>query len=84
MKKWLHEHWRKIAGYSCAAAVAVLPFTPWVALSAPLALICGSLLTTDYHEGQRVVGGEPSHPCGEGRAGAEEEAPPAPIAVTTL
>jgi len=55
MKKWLHEHWRKIAGYSCAAAVAVLPFTPWVALSAPLALICGSLLTTDYHEGQRVV-----------------------------
>lgn len=55
MKKWLHEHWKKIAGYTCAAAVTVLEFTPYKALGAPLSLVCGSLLTSDYHEGQRVV-----------------------------
>lgn len=55
MKKWLHEHWKKIAGYTCAAAVAVLPFTPYSGLAPALALVCGNLLTTDYHEGQRVV-----------------------------
>lgn len=52
---WLTKHWKKIAGYTCAATVAVLPFTPYNALSAPLALVCAHLLTDDYHEGQRVV-----------------------------
>lgn len=55
MSSWLKRHWKKIAGYSCAATVAVLPFTPYNGLSPALALICGSLLTDDFHEGRRVV-----------------------------
>jgi len=55
MKKFFREHWKKMAGWTCAAGVAVLEFTPYKGLSAPLGLLCAHLLTDDYHEGQRAV-----------------------------
>lgn len=55
MKKWWAEHWKKAVGYTCAAAVGALEFTPYKGLGAPLGLLCAHLLTDDYHEGQRVV-----------------------------